>query len=162
MQITAIYPGVFDPITRAHVDLIQRASRLFRVVVAVSATTSKSPLFSHTKRLALAKEALASLENVEVQGFQGLLVRHANSSGAQVILRGVRGISDLDYEFRMASANRQLYPNLETLFLRPSECYNHLSSSLVREVALLGGDVSAFVPENVLTALRVHVENLSV
>jgi len=162
MQVTAIYPGVFDPITRGHIDLIERASRLFRVVVAVSATTVKFPLFSHSERVALAKEALASFGSVEVQGFRGLLVQHADSCRAQVILRGLRGVSDLDYEFQMAGANRLLRPGLETLFLRPSECYAHLSSSLVREVALLGGDVSAFVPKNVLTALQVRAENLSV
>lgn len=155
MGITAIYPGTFDPITNGHADLVRRASRLFdRVVVAVAATPGKTPLFGIAERVELAKVALRGMDNVSVQGFDGLLVRFAQQIGASAVLRGLRAVSDFEYEFQMAAMNRRLYPELESLFLTPAEEHSFISSSLVREVASLGGDVSNFVDGAVNTALN--------
>ncbi|CAK0780577.1 Phosphopantetheine adenylyltransferase [Gammaproteobacteria bacterium] len=155
MRVTAVYPGTFDPITNGHSDLIERASRLFsRVVVAVAAGSGKQPTFSYEERVALAEEVLVGLPGVEVHGFRGLLVDYAQSCGAQVILRGLRAVSDFEYEFQLAGMNRRLYSGIETLFMMPAERYTYLSASLVREIAALGGDVSEFVHAKVLTALR--------
>ncbi|MDX1250707.1 MAG: pantetheine-phosphate adenylyltransferase [Gammaproteobacteria bacterium] len=155
MNITAIYPGTFDPITKGHADLVQRAARLFdHVVVAVAAHTAKTPSFSLDERVAMAQTALAGVERVEVCGFDSLLVDFVRQRGAQVILRGLRAVSDFEYEFQLAGMNRKLAPGVETLFLMPAEQYSYISSSLVREVARLGGDVSEFVHEHVREALR--------
>jgi len=143
---SAIYPGTFDPITRGHSDLVERASRLFdRVVVAVAANPGKKSMFTLDERQALARIALADIDNVEVCAFDGLLVEFAREKQAQVILRGLRAVSDFDYEFQLAGMNRKLAPDVETLFLTPAEQYSNISSSLVREIAALGGDVSPFV-----------------
>ncbi len=154
MNISAIYPGTFDPITNGHIDLITRASRIFdRVVVAVAESRNKSPLFSMTERVHLAKNTLSELDNVEVVGFDTLLVDCAISHGAKVILRGLRAVSDFEFEFQLAGMNRYLSPELETMFLTPGEKYAFLSSSVIREIARFGGDVSSFVPEMVRESL---------
>jgi pantetheine-phosphate adenylyltransferase len=152
---TAIYPGTFDPITNGHTDLVQRAARLFdRVIVAIAANPGKAPAFPLARRAELARTALEDVANVEVCSFDSLLVDFARRRGADVILRGLRAVSDFEYEFQLASMNRQLAPAIETVFLTPSEQYAFVSSSLVREVAMLGGDVSHFVHPAVMAALR--------
>jgi pantetheine-phosphate adenylyltransferase len=154
MNITAIYPGSFDPITNGHTDLIQRAARLYeRVIVAVAASPKKSPLFSVEERVELAEQVLAGIDNVEVRGFDTLLADYARECGAQVVLRGLRAVSDFEYEFQLAGMNRRLNPELETMFLTPAEEYTYISSSLVKEVASLGGDISGFVHTKVRAAL---------
>jgi len=158
MDATIIYPGTFDPITNGHTDLVHRAARRFeRIVVAVAAATGKTPFFSLPERVALAEEALAGLQNVRVTSFDGLLARFAEEHGASVILRGLRAVSDFEYEFQLASMNRKLAPNVETMFLTPDEGFSYISSSLVREIAMLGGDVSKFVHPKVVAALAGRV-----
>ena len=158
MNITAIYPGTFDPITNGHSDLIQRASRLFdKVIVAVAAVSGKQPVFTLEERVSLAKSVLTSYPNIEVCGFDTLLVNFMEEKGASVILRGLRAVSDFEYEFQLASMNRNLKPDIETLFLTPAEQYTYISSSLVREIASLGGDISPFVHENVVAALKERI-----
>ena len=150
----AVYPGTFHPITNGHIDLCSRASPLFeRIVVGVAASTGKGPAFSLDERVELARVALADLPNIEVRGFDCLLAHFVRDMGAGVLLRGLRAVSDFEYEFQLASMNRHLIPNVETLFLTPAEQYGFISSSLVREVARLGGDVSGFVPPVVNRAL---------
>jgi pantetheine-phosphate adenylyltransferase len=154
MSIVAIYPGTFDPITHGHADIVRRASRLFgHIVVAVAESPRKEPSFSLDERVWLARSALDGLANVEVRGFDMLLARFAREQGASVILRGLRAVSDFEHEFQLAAMNRQLAPELETLFLTPAEEYSFVSSSLVREIARLGGDVSNFVSPAVAHAL---------
>jgi len=154
LNVTAIYPGTFDPITLGHVDLVCRASRIFdRVILAVAESKAKTPLFDFAERLELAREAVADLVNVEVVGFNSLLVDCARTHGATVILRGLRAVSDFEFEFQMAGMNRSLGPEIETIFLTPGESYAFLSSSVIREIAKFGGDVSAFVPGHVRGAL---------
>lgn len=148
MKITAIYPGTFDPITNGHLDIIARAAKLFgRVIVAVAVNRDKAPLFSLEERVFLAKQVTEPFENVEVLGFDNLLVHCAKQVDAKVILRGLRAVSDFEYEFQLAGMNRRLSPELETMFLTPAEQYEFISSSMIREIAKLGGDVSSFVPE---------------
>ncbi len=148
MQIIAIYPGTFDPITNGHLDLIARASRLYRkVIVAVAVNRGKTPLFTLEERVALVKDVTPEFDNVEVIGFDNLLVDCAKQQGASVILRGLRAVSDFEYEFQMAGMNRRLAPTLETVFLTPAEQYEFISSSMIREIARLHGDVSCFVPD---------------
>jgi len=155
---TAVYPGTFDPITNGHTDLVQRAARLFdRVVVAIAANPGKAPAFPLEQRVTLARGVLAGLPNVEVCSFDNLLVDYLHQRGADVILRGLRAVSDFEYEFQLASMNRQLAPDIETVFLTPAEQYAFVSSSLVREIAALGGDVSPFVHAQVVAALRERV-----
>ena len=155
MQTIAIYPGTFDPITNGHSDLVQRASRLCtKTIVAVARNTGKSPFFTWEERVDLAREALAGIPRVEVQGFEIFLVEFARQCKAQVILRGLRAVSDFEYEFQLASMNRHLNAEIETVFLTPAEQYSFISSSLVREIARLGGDIDAFVPPNVAAALK--------
>ncbi len=150
-----VYPGTFDPITNGHIDLIGRAACLFdQVVVAVAADTHKRPTFDLEERLALARGTVAHLTNVQVTAFSGLLVSFAEAAGINVIMRGLRAVSDFEFEFQLASMNRRMSPHIETLFLTPAEQYAFISSSLVREVSRLGGDVSAFVPPEVRAALR--------
>ncbi len=152
---SAIYPGTFDPLTNGHSDLIARAAILFdRVVVAVAENPGKAPAFGLDQRVALSREVLAPLENVEIVSFNSLLVEFARSIGVGVILRGLRAVSDFEYEFQLAGMNRRLAPDLETLFLTPAEQYAYISSSLVREIAVLGGDVSDFVHPSVQAALK--------
>jgi len=154
MSITAIYPGTFDPITRGHSDIVRRASKLFgHVIVAVAESPRKEPSFPLEERVSLARSALAGLANVEVRGFDMLLARFAREQGASVILRGLRAVSDFEHEFQLAAMNRQLAPEVETMFLTPAEEYSFVSSSLVREIARLGGDVSNFVSPAVVRAL---------
>ncbi|MGN6513246.1 MAG: pantetheine-phosphate adenylyltransferase [Lysobacteraceae bacterium] len=150
----AVYPGTFDPITNGHVDLVDRAAPLFeRLVVGVAESPGKGPALALDLRVRLAREALASHPNVEVRGFNGLLAHFVADLGAGVLLRGLRAVSDFEYEFQLASMNRHLIPGVETLFLTPAEQYGFISSSLVREISRLGGDVSAFVPPAVAQAL---------
>jgi len=152
---TAIYPGTFDPLTNGHTDLVARASKLFdKVIVAVAINPGKKPVFSLEERVALTEQTLAEFGNVEVCGFEGLLVDVAKDNKADVILRGLRAVSDFEHEFQLASMNRKMQPDVETMFLTPSEQFSYISSSLVREIAALGGDVSDFVAPNVLAALR--------
>mgnify|MGYP002733848410 CR=1 FL=1 len=154
-QRIAIYPGTFDPITMGHVDLVTRAAPLFeKVVIGVAESPSKGPGFTLEERIELAQIALSALPNVEVRGFKTLLAHFVFEVGAGVLLRGLRAVSDFEYEFQLASMNRHLIPEVETLFLTPAEKYGFISSSLVREIARLGGDVSGFVPPVVLQALH--------
>ena len=146
MQIKAIYPGTFDPMTLGHEDVVRRAARLFdEVVVAVAQSHSKRPLFSLEERVELASRVLADCPNVRVVGFSGLLMQFAREENARVVIRGLRAVSDFEYEFQLAGMNRNLYPEVETLFLTPAEQYMFISASLVREIAQLGGDISQFV-----------------
>jgi len=155
MITTAIYPGTFDPITNGHIDLVIRASKLFnKVIVAVAINPGKKPAFSLDERVNLAKQTLAGLDNVEVCGFEGLLIDVANQKQAKVIIRGLRAVSDFEHEFQLAGMNRRMRPEIETLFLTPAEQFTYISSSLVREIAALGGDVSEFVAPCVMTALK--------
>jgi len=155
MATTAIYPGTFDPLTLGHAELANRAAGMFdRLVVAVAASPAKAPLFDLDERVELARQAFAGNDRIAVAGFDGLLVECARRHGARVILRGLRAVSDFEYEYQMAAMNRRLAPGIETVFLTPDERYAFISASLVREVARLGGDVSAFVPPVVLAALR--------
>jgi pantetheine-phosphate adenylyltransferase len=150
-----VYPGTFDPITNGHADLVARAAPLFdRVVVAVAESPNKGPGFSLSERIALARLALADQKNVEVRGFNSLLAHFVAEIGAGVILRGLRAVSDFEYEFQLASMNRHLIPHAETLFLTPAEQYSFISSSLVREIGRLGGDISGFVHPAVQQAMR--------
>jgi len=146
----AIYPGSFDPVTNGHLDIIERALRLFkRVVVAVSVQVDKRPLFTLDERVAMLRNVTRGWEGVEIERFEGLLVDYANRKGARVIIRGIRAVSDFDYEFQMAMMNRRLESEVETVFLVPAEAYTYLSSSLVKEVASLGGVVTGLVPTEV-------------
>ncbi len=151
----AVYPGTFDPITNGHQDLVDRAAPLFeRLVVGIAASPSKGPALPLELRVQLARNALKHHNNVEVVGFNTLLAHFVRSCGAGVLLRGLRAVSDFEYEFQMASMNRHLIPEVETLFLTPAEKYGFISSSLVREISRLGGDVSGFVPAEVAAALK--------
>ena len=152
--ISVIYPGTFDPITNGHVDLTERASRLFgRVVVAIAYSEKKTPLFSLEQRIELCEQSLAHLDNVEVMGFNNLLIDFAKSQGSRCVLRGLRAVADFEYEFQLANMNRAMYPEFESIFLTPSEHLSYISSSLVREIAAMGGDITPFVPEVVDRAL---------
>ncbi len=154
MQITAIYPGTFDPVTNGHIDLIARASRLYhRVVVAVAVNLNKSPLFTLEERVSLVETVTKDYPNVKVIGFDNLLVECAKEQGANVILRGLRAVSDFEYEFQLAGMNRRLSPELETVFLTPAEQYEFISSTMIREIARLKGNISSFVPPVVEQAL---------
>ncbi len=155
MKKIALYPGTFDPITHGHSDLVQRAGRMFdRIILAVADNADKNPLFTLAERIALAKRALTGIDNVEVVGFSVLLIDFAREVGAEVILRGLRAVSDFEYEFQLASMNRRLEPNLETVFLAPGENYTFVSASLVKEIARYGGDVGDFVHAEVFAALK--------
>ena len=155
MPVDAMYPGTFDPITLGHEDLVRRAAKLFdTVIVAIAANTgSKVPMFSVDERVEMARSALADLDNVEVTRYNGLTVEFARKRGLRVIIRGLRAVSDFEYEFQLANMNRHLTDEVETAFLTPTEKYNYISSSLVREVAELGGDISEFVSPSVRKAL---------
>jgi len=152
---SVVYPGTFDPITNGHVDLIERAAKLFeRVVVAVAEDTHKAPVFDVMRRVTLAEDSVGYLPNVEVTPFSGLLVSFAQGRGIDIIMRGLRAVSDFEFEFQLAGMNRRMAPDVETVFLTPAEKYAYISSSLVREISRLGGDVSVFVPPLVQAALR--------
>ncbi len=155
MEITAIYPGTFDPITNGHVDLVMRAARMFdEVVIAIAASPGKEPLFGLDERIALAETATADIVGTRVTGFEGLLVDYARQIGARIIVRGLRAVSDFEYEFQLASMNRRLDSSVETVFLTPAENHTFISASLVKEIAKLNGDVSEFVHPGVYAALR--------
>ncbi len=155
MSVGAMYPGTFDPITNGHADLVRRASGLFdRVVVAIAESPAKQPLFSFDERIALARAALSGLPNVSVDGYDGLTVRYAADHGLGVIIRGLRAITDFEHEFQLASMNRHLDAGIETVLLTPTDVYAFVSSSLVREVSALGGDVNKYVHPDVASALQ--------
>lgn len=154
MKITAIYPGTFDPVTNGHLDIIARAAKLYhKVIVAVAVNRNKQPLFDIDQRVALIEQVTTEFINVEIIGFDNLLVDCAKQQDANVVLRGLRAISDFEYEFQLAGMNRRLSPELETMFLTPAEQYGFISSSMIKEIVRLGGDVSEFVPDNVLQRL---------
>lgn len=155
MARIAVYPGTFDPITNGHIDLVDRAAPLFeRMIIGVAESPAKGPALPMALRVELAREALGRFPNVEVRGFDSLLAHFVSDVGAGVLLRGLRAVSDFEYEFQLASMNRHLIPEVETLFMTPAEKYGFISSSLVREISRLGGDVSGFVPPAVAKALQ--------
>lgn len=155
MSTSALYPGTFDPITNGHTDLIRRAARIFeRVVVAVAYNAGKSPLFDLDERVELARKALDGERNIEVVGYHGLTVQFARENGLAVMVRGLRAVSDFEFEFQLATMSRQIAEDVETVFLTPTEQFSFISSSMVREIAMLGGDVSKFVHPAVEAALK--------
>lgn len=157
MRRNALYPGTFDPITNGHHDLVRRAAGIFdRVVVAIAANPNKAPLFPLARRVELASEVLKDLPNVEVMGYSGLTVEFARAHDLNVILRGLRAVSDFEFEFQLANMSRHLAPEIETIFMTPQEHFTFISSTLVREVAILGGNVTEFVHPTVAEALRAH------
>lgn len=157
-MLTAVYPGTFDPITRGHEDIVRRASRLFdRVIVAIAENRNKKPFFTLQERVEMAREVLGDLPGVQVKGFSGLLIDFAASHQASTVLRGLRAVSDFEYEFQLAGMNRNLRPDIETIFMTPSDQYMFISSSMVREVAQLGGEVSLFVHPLVATRLNAKI-----
>lgn len=154
-MVTAVYPGTFDPITNGHIDLIERASRMFdRVIVAIASSDRKGPLFSVNERVELAEIAIKHLNNVEILGFSELLVRFVDRVGGDLVIRGLRAVSDFEYEFQLANMNRAIMPQFETVFLTPAEHLSYISSSLVKEIGSLGGDVSKFVNFETHEALK--------
>ena len=159
-MIKAVYPGTFDPLTRGHEDLVRRASTLFdALIVGVADSKAKRTFFSLQERVEMARESLGALHNVQVVGFSGLLIDFIRQHGARVVLRGLRAVSDFEYEFQLAGMNRSLYPDFETIFLTPSEQHMFISATLVREIALLGGDVSKFVDPRVEARLKQKVRS---
>jgi pantetheine-phosphate adenylyltransferase len=160
-MIKAIYPGTFDPLTRGHEDLVRRASRLFgSLVLGIADSRAKRTFFTLEERIGMAKEALADVKNLTIVGFTGLLSDFVRDQGARVVLRGLRAVSDFEYEFQLAGMNRDLYPDMETIFLTPGEQHMFISATLVREIALLGGDVSKFVHPTVSAKLTAKVKAL--
>lgn len=156
---TIVYPGTFDPVTNGHIDLVERASRLFdKVVIGIASSQRKSPLFTIEERIELASECLQHVPNVEIHGFDCLLVNFVSDFNADAIMRGLRAVSDFEYEFQLANMNRALSPDIESIFLTPSEKFSYISSSLVREISSLKGDVSQFVPSNVAKALAARLQ----
>lgn len=154
MVRTVIYPGSFDPLTNGHLDIIQRAARLFdRVIVAVAPSEGKGPLFDLEERVSLIRRAVMTMPNVEVDAFNGLLIDYVEKQNGQAVIRGLRAVSDFEFEFQLALMNRKLNPRVETIFMMPKEAYTFVSSRLVKEIATLGGDVGPFVPAHVKTAL---------
>ena len=157
-EAIAVYPGTFDPFTRGHEDLVRRAALLFdRVIVGIAESPAKAPLFPLDERVEIAREILAPFDNVLVKGFDGLLMNFLHSQDARVILRGLRAVSDFEYEFQMAGMNRKLYPDVETVFLTPADEYMFISATMVREIARLGGDVAKFVQPAVLQRLQTKI-----
>lgn len=157
-MLTAVYPGTFDPITRGHEDIVRRASRLFdKVIVAIAENSNKKPYFSLEERVDMARQVLASIPSVEVKGFSGLLIDFASGHNANTVLRGLRAVSDFEYEFQLAGMNRNLKPDIETIFMTPSDQYMFISSSMVREISQLGGDVSSFVHPLVAEQLKLRI-----
>ena len=157
MNKNAIYAGSFDPVTFGHLDLIRRATKIFpRLIVAVAKNLEKEPLFSSQERVSFLREAVRDLPLVEVDSFSGLLIDYASRRKARIVIRGLRAVSDFEYEFQMALTNRKLSPDLETVYLMPSESYSYISSRMIKEIAFLGGDVSPFVPPPVARALAAY------
>ena len=158
-MIKAVYPGTFDPLTRGHEDLVRRAATLFdKLVLAIADSKAKRPFFTLEERITMAREVLGDMKNVEVVGFSSLLTEFVKKQGARVVLRGLRAVSDFEYEFQLAGMNRNLYPEMETMFLTPSEQHMFISATLVREIATLGGDVSKFVHPAVQKRLQQKVK----
>ncbi|KAB2840080.1 MAG: pantetheine-phosphate adenylyltransferase [Burkholderiales bacterium] len=158
----AVYPGTFDPFTKGHEDLVRRAAKLFpSVVVGVAESRGKKPFFELAERVSLAQEVLAPFPNVEVQGFDGLLMDFLKRTGSNIILRGLRAVSDFEYEFQMAGMNRNLHPHVETIFLTPADQYMFISATMVREIAWFGGDVSQFVQPSVNVRLAEKIAQLN-
>ncbi|NNM81897.1 MAG: pantetheine-phosphate adenylyltransferase [Burkholderiales bacterium] len=158
-MIKAVYPGTFDPMTRGHEDLVRRASSIFdEVIVAVATSAAKRPFFSVEERVEMANRVLADYDNVVVTDFSGLLMDFVRSRDARVVLRGLRAVSDFEYGFQMAGMNRNLYPGVETIFLTPSEQYMFISATIVREIAMLGGDVSSFVHPLIAAKLKEKIK----
>lgn len=154
-KTVAVYAGTFDPLTRGHEDIARRAAKIFdRVIVAIAASERKKPLFDLAERIEIANETLADLSNVEVKGFTSLLMQFAHSEQADVVVRGLRAVSDFDYEFQLAGMNRDLYPKIETVFMTPGEQYMFISATLVREIAMFGGDVEKFVSPRVAARIK--------
>ena len=155
MKLTAVYPGTFDPITNGHIDILTRGGRMFdRIIVAILRNPDKDPLFPLEERAEILKSVVSRWSNVEVESFDGLLVEFARERGAQVIVRGLRALSDFEYEFQMTLMNQRLEPGIQTVFMMPSEAYSYVSSRLVKEVARLGGDVTGLVPAEVVARLK--------
>lgn len=152
-MIKVIYPGTFDPITRGHEDVVRRAAGLFDEVVLAVAASRSATMFTVDERVSMAREIFAGFSNVQVEGFQGLLMNYVRAQNARVVLRGLRAVSDFEYEFQMAGMNRSLHPDVETVFLTPAEQYTFISASMVREIARFGGDVSKFVSPSVAVRL---------
>ncbi|WP_370560490.1 pantetheine-phosphate adenylyltransferase [Edwardsiella tarda] len=160
MNRTAIYPGTFDPLTNGHLDIVTRAAHMFeRVILAIAASPSKHPLFTLEERVAMARDVTAHLPNVEVQGFSELMAHFAQRQQADILVRGLRAVSDFEYELQLANMNRHLMPSLESVFLMPAEAWSFISSSLVKEVARHGGDVDAFLPPPVAQALLARLRD---
>ncbi len=154
MSVGAMYPGTFDPVTNGHLNLVRRAAKLFdHVVVAVAASPNKTPMFSLEERIGMARAALADASNISVDGYTGLTVDYVKQHGLRVIIRGLRAVSDFEFEFQLATMNRHLQPEIESVFLTPAEEYTFVSSTFVREIGILGGDIRPFVPEVVSAAL---------
>jgi len=161
MSHTAVYPGTFDPITLGHEDLMRRAARLFdRVILAVADSRAKRPFFTLDERVEMAKYVLKDIPNVEVMGFSGLLMKFVQDQGARVVVRGLRAVSDFEYEFQLAGMNRGMYPDVETVFLTPGEQFMFISATIVREISTLGGDTSKFVPPFVAERLKAKIQQL--
>ncbi|MDD4957570.1 MAG: pantetheine-phosphate adenylyltransferase [Candidatus Omnitrophica bacterium] len=159
MNRIAVYPGTFDPVTYGHIDVVKRVSSIYdKVYVAVAHSRDKKPLFTVTERMDMLRNAVSAYENVTVEDFDGLVVKYAALRSAKVVVRGLRMISDFEYEFQMALTNRKLAPDIETVFMMPNESYSYLSSKLIKEVARLGADVSSFVPKNVEIKLKEKME----
>jgi len=155
VKLTAVYPGTFDPITNGHLDILSRGGKMFdRIVVAILRNPDKDPLFPLEERMEILKAVVSRWPNVSVESFEGLLVEFARARGAQVIVRGLRALSDFEYEFQMTLMNQRLGPGIQTVFMMPSEAYSYVSSRLVKEVARLGGDVTGLVPEDVASRLK--------
>src|SRR3954468_14325100 len=161
MTHTAVYPGTFDPITLGHEDLARRASRLFdKVILAVADSRAKRPFFALDERVEMARHVLQDLPNVEITGFSGLLMKFVQDKGARVVVRGLRAVSDFEYEFQLAGMNRGMYPDVETVFLTPGEQYMFISATIVREISTFGGDTSKFVPPYVAEQLKLKIRQL--
>lgn len=160
MNRKAVYPGTFDPITLGHEDLVRRAARLFDHVILAVADSRSKKFFTLDERVAMARDVVKDLGNVEVVGFSGLLMQFVQQHGARVVVRGLRAVSDFEYEFQLAGMNRGLYPDVETVFLTPGEQFMFISASIVREISILGGDVSKFVPPVVAARLKAKIEQL--
>jgi len=161
MNNKAVYPGTFDPMTLGHVDLARRAAGLFEtLILAVADSRAKKPFFALDERVEIAREVLKDVPNVEVMGFSGLLMKFVQQHGAKVVIRGLRAVSDFEYEFQLAGMNRGLYPDVETMFLTPGEQFMFVSATIVREISILGGDVGKFVPPYVAKRLKAKIEQL--
>ncbi len=161
MTHTAVYPGTFDPITLGHEDLARRASRLFdRVILAVADSRAKRPFFTLDERIDMAREVLKDVKNVDVAGFSGLLMKFVQERGARIVVRGLRAVSDFEYEFQLAGMNRGMYPDVETVFMTPGEQHMFISATIVREISTMGGDTSKFVPATVAARLKTKIQQM--